>query len=121
MSEPPIPTGLEGARRALEREFAAGLSERTATLRAALAACTNGFAAGEVETVYYRAHSLKGTAAVYEAHEMVEPAARLEGIGRAWQERRAIAAGEHAAALAALRDLEAAVADYRARIGAEAP
>jgi hypothetical protein len=118
MPEPPIPAGFAAARRALDREFAAGLSERTATLRAALAACADGFAAPEAETLYYRAHALKGTAAAYGAQELVEPASRLAGIGCGWLERRATAAGEHAAAASALGDLEAAVAGYRARIGA---
>jgi HPt (histidine-containing phosphotransfer) domain-containing protein len=121
MPEPPVPGGLGAARQALDREFAAGLSERTATLRAALAACADAFVASEVETVYYRAHALKGTAAAYGAHELVEPAARLAGIGRGWLERQTRDAGEHAAAGAALRDLEAAVAGYRARIGAVTP
>jgi HPt (histidine-containing phosphotransfer) domain-containing protein len=115
--EPPIPADRAAARHALDREFAAGLSERTATLRAALAACAAGFAAAEVETLYYQAHALKGTAAAYGAHELVEPAARLAAIGRGWLERRAMVVREHAAAVAALGDLEAAVASYRIRIG----
>lgn len=118
MPEPPIPADRAAARQALDREFAAGLSERTAVLRAALAACADVFAAAEVEALYYRAHALKGTAAAYGADELVEPAARLAGIGRGWLERRATVASERAAAGAALGDLEAAVASYRTRIGA---
>jgi HPt (histidine-containing phosphotransfer) domain-containing protein len=121
MAEPSVPTDRAAARQALSREFAAGLSERTATLRTALAACVGVFAAAEVETLYYRAHALKGTAASYGAHELVEPAARLAAIGRGWLERRTTDAQEHAAAVAALADLEAAVASYRVRIGAAAP
>jgi HPt (histidine-containing phosphotransfer) domain-containing protein len=121
MPESPIPADREAARQVLYREFAAGLSERTATLRGALVGCADGFVAAEVETLYYRAHALKGTAASYGAHELVEPAARLAGIGRGWLERRTMVAGEHAAAAAALGDLEAAVASYRARIGATLP
>jgi HPt (histidine-containing phosphotransfer) domain-containing protein len=121
MPEPSVPADRAAARHALDREFAAGLSERTATLRAALAACADRFAAAEAETLYFRAHALKGTAASYGADELVEPAARLAAIGRGWLERRATVAPEHVAAVAALDDLEAAVAAYRARIGAGAP
>jgi HPt (histidine-containing phosphotransfer) domain-containing protein len=121
MPEPPAPASRDTALSALHQEFAAGLPERTATLRTALAACADGFAAAEVETLYYRAHALKGTAAAYGAHELVEPAARLAAIGRGWLERRATVAREHAAAVAALGDLEAGVTTYRARIGTTAP
>jgi HPt (histidine-containing phosphotransfer) domain-containing protein len=121
MAEPPRAADREDARQALTREFAAGLSERAATLRDALAACAGGFAAADVETLYYKAHALKGTAASYGADELVEPAARLAGIGRGWLERRTVAVAEHAAALAALGELDAAVARYRARIGIATP
>jgi HPt (histidine-containing phosphotransfer) domain-containing protein len=121
MPEPPAPVDRAAARQALDREFAAGLSERMATLRTALVACAGAFAAPEVETLYYRAHALKGTAASYGAHELVEPAGRLAAIGRGWLERRTTDPQQHAAAVAALADLDAAVASYRARVGVTAP
>jgi hypothetical protein len=115
----PTRSAREDALRALHREFAAGLTERMATLRAAVTECTAGFALAAAETLYYRAHALKGTAAAYGAHELVEPAARLAGIGRGWLERRGTADGEPATAVAALHALEAAAAIYRARLEGE--
>jgi HPt (histidine-containing phosphotransfer) domain-containing protein len=121
MPEPPTPAAREAALRGLRREFVDGLPDRLTGLRTALGACADGLEATSVETLYHRAHALKGTAAAYGAHELVEPAARLARLGRSWLERHAMAAGEHAAAVAALDELEAAVQAYRARLEDRAP
>jgi HPt (histidine-containing phosphotransfer) domain-containing protein len=100
----------------LRREFAQVLPNRIATLHDALDACTSPFDNAAVEHFHFKAHALMGTAASYGATELVEPAARLAGLGRQWLDRGSASAAEITAAGVRLTELERAASAYQARV-----
>jgi HPt (histidine-containing phosphotransfer) domain-containing protein len=118
MSEPPsvTPSDPNELLAGLRREFAQVLPSRIATLHQALAACTSQFDSAAVEHFHFKAHSLMGTAASYGATELVEPAARLAGLGRQWLEQGSVSAAAITAAGDGLTVLERAVSAYQARV-----
>ncbi len=58
------------------REFRDGLAGRVETMRSALERLAGGYDAGAADTFYRTAHTLKGTAASFEADELVDPVQR---------------------------------------------
>ncbi len=71
------------------REFREGLSARVQHLRGCLERIAAGSGGEAVKGFFRMAHSLKGTAPSFGAHEVTGPAADLTELGRAWCERRA--------------------------------
>ena len=107
----------ERAVAALRREFAAGLEERLTRLRAALGRLEHDDTPEARQAFHLPAHSLKGTAAAYQADELVSHAARLTIMGRRWLDMGATPAAERAEAAVELAALEAAIVRYRQRTG----
>jgi chemotaxis protein histidine kinase CheA len=103
----------------VRKEFSQGLPERLEAMQGALAVLRDGYDAGQAEIFYHRAHSLKGTAASFEANELAEHAAVLSGLGRSWMERGAVKAAELEKADAALHRLDAAIQAYRREVEGE--
>jgi chemotaxis protein histidine kinase CheA len=97
----------------LRHEFAAGLADRLGVMQRALAVLRDRYDPAEVEAFYYKAHSLKGTAASFGADDLAEEAAMLADLGRVWMDRGGVRAEEVADAAAALERLETAVRAYR--------
>lgn len=97
------------------REFAEGLPERLETLRSALEKLGDGHDSDAADLFYRTAHSLKGTAPSFDAHELVEHAAALSEVGLRWYEGAAPRPAEVVAAREALERLGAAVERYAAR------
>jgi HPt (histidine-containing phosphotransfer) domain-containing protein len=98
------------------REFREGLPERLDRMRAALEGlvATND---EEAAQLFYRtAHSLKGTAASFEATELVQPATTLAAIGLPWYEGVMPQADEIEAAFRGLEVLGEAVRQYSVRM-----
>lgn len=100
----------------LRRDFARALPDRLSALRAALDACATPVHRTVIEQFYFKAHALTGTAASYGATELVEPAARLASLARAWLERESLSAAELTTAHDGLTQLEKAVSAYQARV-----
>ncbi len=99
----------------VRREFCDGLAGRVQTLRCALERLACGYDAEAAGVFYRTAHSLKGTAASFEADELVGPAAALAEIGLRWSEVGGLDLAELGAALDELERLTAAVQGYAAR------
>ena len=97
-------------------EFAAGLGQRVATMRAALAALEGEFRATYADVLYRAAHSLTGTAGSFGAEGLAHVAGDLESLARSWLDRGAVAAEERRVALAALVELDAAAREYQATV-----
>ena|SRR6266545_7809711 len=112
---------LEEAVAALRREFADGLPARLEVLRAALDALGGGVTPERLRAFHLPAHALQGTAASYEAHELVPAVARLATLGRRWVEAGAAPGVELAEATRELAGLQAAVERYRERVAQERP
>lgn len=110
------PTGEHDPVAPIRREFSAGLPARVERMRTALDEVAHGYDAAMAETLYYAAHSLKGTAASFGAHELVDHAAFLAELGRRWLRVRAVRAEQLSSALGELERLRLAVEQYRARI-----
>lgn len=102
------------------REFREGLAGRVEALQSALRRLAGGYDAGAADTFYRTAHTLKGTAASFEADELVEPAAALVEIGLRWLEGAELDLPEVAAASRRLEELEEAVRRYVERAGGDA-
>lgn len=102
------------------REFREGLAGRVEALQSALERLAGGYDAGAADTFYRTAHTLKGTAASFEADELVEPAAALVEIGLRWFEGAELDLLEVAAASRQLQELEEAVRRYVERVGGDA-
>ncbi len=100
----------------IRREFCEGLPARLEGLRVALGALTEGYEQVMAETFYQKAHSLKGTAPSFDAHELAEHAAFLADLGRRWLNDRELTPEEVSDASGELEQLTAAVQRYRARI-----
>jgi chemotaxis protein histidine kinase CheA len=94
------------------REFRDGLAGRVHTIRAALERLAAGYDAGAADTFYRTAHTLKGTAASFEADELVEPAKGLADVGLRWFEEGELDLVEVKAAFRQLEELEIAVQRY---------
>ena len=104
----------------ITREFCDGLQERLGTMRSALERLSNGYDREAAEVFYRAAHSLKGTAASFDANELVGPAADLSDAGLRWYESGVLDTAEVPAALVGLEKLQAAVASYAARLEGDA-
>lgn len=70
----------------VHREFRDGLPGRLDSLRRALDRLREGREPAAVESLFRTAHSLKGTAPSFGAHELAAPAAELTELARAWRE-----------------------------------
>jgi chemotaxis protein histidine kinase CheA len=103
----------------VRKEFSQGLPERLEAMQGALAVLRGRYDEGQAEIFYHRAHSLKGTAASFEADELAEHAAVLSKLGRGWMEAGAVKAAELEKADAALHRLEVAVEAYRREVEGE--
>lgn len=115
----PSPDGLSGADELLEqvrREFRGGLPDRLEKMRSALEELACGYDRGAAERFFRAAHSLKGAAPSFQAHELVEPAATLAEIGLRWCEGGGLAAGEVAAAFQSLERLKAEMQRFVSRM-----
>ncbi len=110
------PTGEHDPVAPIRREFSAGLPARVERMRSALDAVAHGYDAAMAETLYYAAHSLKGTAASFGAHELVDHAAFLAELGSRWLHTRAVTPEQLSAASGELERLGLAVEQYGARI-----
>ncbi len=100
----------------IRREFCEGLPARLEGLRVALGALTEGYEQVMAETFYQKAHSLKGTAPSFDAHELAEHAAFLADLGRRWLKLREVTAEQVSDASDELQRLTSAVGRYRARV-----
>ena len=98
------------------REFRDGLTERLEGLRTALRTLAKGFDPGAAESFYRTAHSLKGTAPSFGAHELVGNATALAELGFHWQKAGSTTADDIAVASGELEELQAAVEAYVRRI-----
>jgi len=97
-------------------EFAAGLGQRIATMRAALTALESGFRVPEGEVLYRAAHSLTGTAGSFGAQGLAQVAGDIEALARGWLARGNAADEERRVALAAVGELDAAAREYQATV-----
>jgi chemotaxis protein histidine kinase CheA len=104
----------------VRKEFSQGLPQRLEAMQGALAVLRDGYDEGRAEIFYHRAHSLKGTAASFDADELAKHAAELADLGRRWMERKAVKAAEVEQAEAALHRLDAAMQAYRREVEGEA-
>ncbi|UCC81737.1 MAG: Hpt domain-containing protein [Gemmatimonadota bacterium] len=102
------------------REFRDGLAGRADTIRSALERLAAGYDAGAADTFYRTAHTLKGTAASFEADELVEPAKGLADVGLRWLEDGELDPLEVKAAYRHLEELEGAVQRYVERVEGDA-
>jgi HPt (histidine-containing phosphotransfer) domain-containing protein len=102
------------------REFRDGLAGRVDTIRSALERLASGYDAGAADTLYRTAHTLKGTAASFEADELVQPAKGLADVGLRWFEDGELDLLEVAAAFRQLEELEGAVQRYVERVEGDA-
>ena len=98
------------------REFREGLTERLDKMRAALEELTTAHNEETAQLFYRTAHSLKGTAASFEATELVQPATTLAAIGLPWYEGVVPIADDIEAAFRGLEQLGKAVEQYSARM-----
>jgi chemotaxis protein histidine kinase CheA len=102
------------------REFREGLAGRVETMRSALERLARGYDAGAADTFYRTAHTLKGTAASFEADELVEPATALADVGLRWFDGGELDRLEVDAAFGHLERLVAAVRRYTERAEGDA-
>lgn len=98
------------------RDFREGLPVRIETMRSALEQLARSFDPQAAELFYRTAHSLKGTAPSFEAHELSERAAELADVGLRWQEGGAFDAAEVSEALKGLERVREAAARYTAEM-----
>ena len=70
----------------LANEFAAGLPARAAVMLEAIDEITRGRSVEAAQRLRLTAHSLAGTASAFGAEELVPHAARLESLGKEWQD-----------------------------------
>lgn len=94
------------------KEFRDGLPERLEQIRSSLEALGGEGDAEAAEIFYRTAHSLKGTAPSFGAHELVAPATALAEIGRSWFEGDVVEPAMLAAASEELARLEDAAGKY---------
>lgn len=102
------------------REFRDGLADRVEALRSALERLAGGHDAGAADSFYRTAHTLKGTAASFEADELVGPAKALADVGLRWLEEAELDPLEVEAAVLELERLEEAVRRYTDRAEGDA-
>jgi HPt (histidine-containing phosphotransfer) domain-containing protein len=102
------------------REFREGLADRVEMMRSALERLAGGYDAGAADTFYRTAHTLKGTAASFEADELVEPAAALADVGLRWFEGGELDPLEVDTAFRHLERLAGAVQRYTERAEGDA-
>ncbi len=100
----------------MRAEFAAGLSARIETLRAALHRLEGGFRSDDAQALYRAAHTLTGTAASFGADGLAHVAGDLEDLARGWLERGVSMPEEWSAAAAAVGELDLAAREYRATL-----
>lgn len=100
----------------VRREFCDGLPGRLETLETALERLAKGYDAGAADAFYRAAHSLKGTAASFEADELVGPATALADVGLGWFKGGALDSAALVAARQELERLRGAVKRYTARL-----
>jgi HPt (histidine-containing phosphotransfer) domain-containing protein len=105
----------ERAVAALRREFAGGLAARLDRLRTALTRLGEGVTPDALQDFHLPAHSLKGTAASYDAHELVPHATRLTALCRRWLDAAAAPRADLEEASRELDALEAAMERYQRR------
>ena len=103
----------------LIREFSQGLEARLQALRTTLADLEAHGTVATREVFFHTAHSLKGTAAAYEATELIEPAAALAELGRGWFRGEPIHRDGLNSASQYLATLTRAVDAFRARVPGE--
>ncbi len=84
------PRDVEELLAEVHREFREGLPMRLEALRSALAELMNGWNATASDLFYRTAHTLKGTAASFDANELVGPATALAKLGLRWEEGGAL-------------------------------
>lgn len=100
----------------LRREFQASLPGRLATMEGALEALGSGYVSDAAAEFHRSAHSLKGTAAAYEAEELIEPATKLTELGMHLLETGAVTQTDRTAAAKLLGELQRAVDRYPTRM-----
>ncbi len=98
------------------RDFRDGLPVRIETMRSALEQLAQGFDPQAAEVFYRTAHSLKGTAPSFEAHELSERVAELADVGLRWHEDGAFDAAEVPAAREGLERVREAAMRYTAEM-----
>lgn len=98
------------------REFGEGLAARVETMRSALERLAGGYDADATETFYRTAHTLKGTAASFEADELIEPAKGLVDVALRWHEDGGFERKEVGDAFRLLEELKLAVRRYLERM-----
>jgi len=103
----------------VRREFADGLAARLDAMRAALDQLARGYDQEAAESLYRRAHSLKGTAASFGADDLAAHAAPLADLGAGWTHARAVTPHAVASAGELLERLGAAAAQYRSALPSE--
>ena len=104
----------------VHRDFRRGLPARVETMRAALERLAGGYDAGAAESFYRTAHTLKGTAASFEADELVEPSTALAEVGLRWFEGGSLDPLDVDAATRHLERLVEAVQLYMERVEVDA-
>ncbi|UCF40914.1 MAG: Hpt domain-containing protein [Gemmatimonadota bacterium] len=109
----PDAAGRAAAVAQVRREFADGLAARLEAMRAALDQLARGYDQEVAESLYRRAHSLKGTAASFGADDLAAHAAPLADLGAGWTHARAVTPDAVASASELLERLGAAAAQYR--------
>lgn len=102
------------------QEFRDGLPARLDRMRSALEPLVKRFEREAVETFYRTAHSLKGTAPSFGAHEVAEVAAALAAMGRRWLDEGVAAAEDLSTSARELERLGEAADRYVASEGGEA-
>ncbi|HEV2671828.1 MAG TPA: hypothetical protein VGU74_12085 [Gemmatimonadales bacterium] len=107
---------LEQAVAALRREFAAALPARLDALRTALDGVRQRTTREALQAFHLVAHALHGTAAAYEAHELVPHVSRLATLARAWLTVGLATAGERDEAARELQAMAQAIEQYQQRV-----
>lgn len=113
---PEEPRDVEEMLAEVYREFGEGLPQRVEALRSALAELAGGWNATACDLFYRTAHTLKGTAASFDADELVEPATALAALGLAWEKSGSAPESEIEEAAAELERLSAAIGRYVKRM-----
>ena len=110
-SFPPPPPELQRTLARLRQEFVAGLVSRIGRIEAALEEIDGG-AEGAFDRLYIEAHSLKGTAATFQADDLVAPATALSARARRWRDSGTATGEEMVEARAELDALRLAAQRY---------
>ncbi|NIR45692.1 MAG: hypothetical protein GWN99_14930 [Gemmatimonadetes bacterium] len=116
---PDEPRDVEELLAEVYREFREGLPVRLEALRSALTQLIKGWDETAADLFYRTAHTLKGTAASFDADELVTPATVLADLGLRWEEKGTLDRGEIEQAVEELERLAAAIEGYVERMEGE--